>query len=212
MIRNIEISIVGNGSTWKNRDTNSRRLLLTITMLYNTNIIIAHDKVRNLRDTEWPVQETTSSHTTEFPCRGLMHIQRINDSSAYWIQDRSNTALLTHIRDLHLKFLADVKNATAKRNWQQLRDFETQYYRKFFRTLHCVPIFAANTENPSSYATRIVDFRYVVSEHRNAMINNRLNNRRDKYRVESKIHISRYFESMKSLPPEIFFIHCCNNL
>lgn len=81
----IEISVVGNGSTWKNRDTNFRRLLSTITMLYNTNIIIAHDKVRNSSNIERPMQED-SSHISQFPCRGLVHIQRINDSSTYWIR------------------------------------------------------------------------------------------------------------------------------
>lgn len=134
MIKSVEISIVGNGSTWKNRDTNSRRLLLTITMLYNTNIIIAHDKVCNLRDTEWPVQETTSSHNRiAFLCRGLMHIQRINDSSAYWIQDRSNTALLNTYPRFTLKFFSGCKN--GKRNRQQSRNFENSITSNFRYTL-----------------------------------------------------------------------------
>lgn len=48
----IEISVVGNGSTWKNRDTNSRILLSTITMLHDTNTIITLDKICNPQDTE----------------------------------------------------------------------------------------------------------------------------------------------------------------
>lgn len=136
----IEISVVGNGSTWKNRDTNSRILLSTITMLHDTNTIITLDKICNPQDTEWSVCAGNDSlHTyRSFLAPGFVYIQWINDSSTYWIQDRSDIECFNIYPRLHVhKFLADI--VTKSKSVRQQSKYRKQHYSKFL--LHLTAYF-----------------------------------------------------------------------